>query len=228
MQLDLASKLCYLSYLPADKAIAGYNDLGYMASKITAFSDADEAFLLLLRGQAIVVIRGTDDAKDWMLRNMRAVPCLTDAGMLHSGFQVASQSLYGPIKTVLDALQIGASRLTFLGHSKGGATAAILAELFGGQAVTLGAPRVFIKGYRTIGRHLRYAHSGDIVPRLPQRIFGYNHIGDCIVDDGGDWAKVEARSAVGAIRQILQGEFDLKHHFSYGDLAQLWPPSHRN
>ena len=221
MQLELASRLCYLSYLPADEAIGGYNELGYMASKITAFSDADEAFLLLLKGRAIVAIRGSDDAKDWVLRNMRAVPCLTDAGMLHSGFHVAAESLYGPIKTVLDALAIGPSRLTFLGHSKGGATAAILAELFGGQAVTIGAPRVFMRGYRTIGRHLRYAHSCDIVPRVPQRVFGFGHIGDCVVVDGGDWAEIEARSVVGDIKQLINGKFDLRNHFAYGDLVQL-------
>lgn len=229
MELPLASLLCKHSYSPSAQAIAGYQALGYQAIDLSSSAGTEEAFLLWRDGAAIVVIRGTDELQDWLIRNLHAVPKPTgDAGLVHAGFYRSAKALQYPIEIALAALSMGQSikSLDLVGHSKGGATAVLLGGLlkkYAPKVTTMGAPRCGMGGKEIGFEHTRYAHPEDIVPRMPPRTLGYQHTGDCIVIGDGDWAELEKINMVDRIKDFLAGRTSISDHFAYGALADLWP-----
>ena len=99
-----------------------------------------------------LAIRGSDDLTDWW-SNLHVKRI---AG-LHSGFLRASYSLQAEIHDRIKPDTI------FVGHSRGGAIAQILAEHYDRPAITFGAPKV---GNCT-ANVTAYVNSGDAVPLLP-------------------------------------------------------------
>jgi hypothetical protein len=142
-------------------------------------------------GAVIVSIRGTKTWQEWV-KNLTVVPTLffeaPTFGLVHLGFEIMWRRIRSSVLQALKAVPAGA-RVTFLGHSLGGAMA-VLAALavrrnYGKLNVdvcTMGGPRtgkvVFrVKYNKLIPRCYRITNQGDIVPHVPSVITGWNHTG---------------------------------------------------
>lgn len=98
----------------------------------------------------IVAIAGSDDPLDWW-RNLY----VHRVKGLHQGFYHAARALQSSFKYL-------PKNPVFTGHSRGGAIAVILAQLYNSQAITFGAPKSGSKH-----PHIAFVAAGDIVPCLP-------------------------------------------------------------
>lgn len=128
--------------------------------------------------EPVIAFKGTspDSLADW-LRDLDAAPMSDHAlGVCHRGFLTGAQ---GALEWVLTASH--GCRVSLVGHSLGGALAALTGALLGSQGspvaqvVTFGCPRVGFAGVRmalTGVRCARYVHGNDIVPTLPP---GFEH-----------------------------------------------------
>jgi hypothetical protein len=149
-------------------------------------------------GAVLICLRGTQTPQEW-LANFTAVPSdfslVPGFGLVHLGFE----KMWSRVRrSVQDALAgIGADvRVTALGHSLGGAMAALGAvdvkRNMGKTKVdlcTLGGPRAGKVGFRRnfnreIPAAFRVTNQFDIVPHVPPLVLGWNHIGEEIEVDG--------------------------------------------
>ena len=129
-------------------------------------------------GYTILAIEGTKETTDW-LTNIKFVLKSDDC---HRGFKTNSyRSLY---KLVCDYEALDKKRkLVIAGHSLGGATATLIADLIlpnnpNIALVTAGSPRPGGRKLRERLKnveHLRFVYGDDIVPKTPPWIFGYVH-----------------------------------------------------
>ena len=157
-----------------------------------------DAFGFLFRevqtGAFLVGIRGTQTPEEWV-KNFTAIPnpfdLAPDFGLVHLGFE----QMWSRIRSsVLGALQNvpADARITFLGHSLGGAMATlgtVDVKRNLGRAVdvcTFGSPRtgkvVFRKKFNNlIEKCFRVTEVRDIVPHVPSVITAWVHVGLNIV-----------------------------------------------
>ena len=65
------------------------------------------------------------------------------------------------------------------GHSRGGAIGLCLQQMLieDVSLITFGSPRVFKRGAKLKGEHIRIHNKGDSVTNVPPWIFGYRHFG---------------------------------------------------
>lgn len=155
-------------------------------STITAGSDC--AIVIDGPGWVIVSVAGSDDFDDWMSnKKVARVPEGPAGAWVHEGFADGYNALReGVDDAILDMLgsrirQQGhwndAGVVHFVGHSRGGGIAQLLAlDCFIGrtattQCITFGSPRVFDKSAKIpedFRRRLwRVEHSNDIVTHMP-------------------------------------------------------------
>lgn len=136
-----------------------------------------QCYVLLSDLEQIVVFRGTeknisDISTDLKLRKQDGI---------HRGFLAAYSSVIEGIYKLVDPKK----KITFTGHSLGGALAILSSCLHGeseSKAVAFGAPRVFgLSKARHYSKEkiFRYENAGDPVPYMPLYSWGYRHIGDC-------------------------------------------------
>jgi hypothetical protein len=218
-QLQLYAELCRVAYEPPDIAIAIYTDLGYEA-KVLAQPDVLEQVYVLRRGiELLIVLAGTDQLRDW-LANGLSIP----GWYVHPGYSEIASALIDAVRAEYKAS--GLRQLTLLGHSKGGAVAAVLADyLFDltTNVITFGAPRIGSQSYANTYEHKRYTrvvHPLDIVARLPMHSLGYRHCGQPVVWDGALYdghitAWTKAQQLHPTIKLLLNPIATIKAHFSY-------------
>jgi Lipase (class 3) len=212
--LDHYAELCRLAYEP--DAIQQFEFLNYIVEVLPTSSN-EQVYKLTHFGTTAIVIAGTNQPSDWLI-NLLAMP-MGGTWDVHPGYAAIAVALAPQIR----AIETPGS-LTVIGHSKGGAIAALLGAILGCQAVSFGSPRV---GSQRFADHCpasvlysRVIRPFDIVARLPSRIVGYRHCGSAIVRDGDEymfgnevWELYKARFPFRAL--ALRLGRSVKEHFRY-------------
>ncbi len=155
--------------------------------------------------EAIVVIKGSHSVSDWLLnlKMWQQTPKTLGTGYpIHSGYAYLIQQESPPgynsdslglsayerlLSYIVPLIQQG-KRITFTGHSSGGAISTVLADLVEKQypksikrVVTFGQPAIggfrFRKEYRLNHKTYRVCCDLDIVTFLPPLPFYYWHVG---------------------------------------------------
>tara|TARA_B100000965_G_scaffold234731_1_gene196636 strand:- start:426 stop:1040 length:615 start_codon:yes stop_codon:yes gene_type:complete len=141
-------------------------------------------------GYTILAIEGTKETTDW-LTNIKFVLKSDDC---HRGFKTNSYRSLSKLVCDYEALDKN-RKLVIAGHSLGGATATLIADLIlpnnpNIALVTAGSPRPGGRKLRERLKnveHLRFVYGDDIVPKTPPWIFGYVHTHQSIpLEDDND------------------------------------------
>ena len=126
----------------------------------------------------ILAIEGTSSMDDWVT-NLKFLFRSDDT---HRGFK--SNAMKTLTSMVLNYESLEKDRILVLaGHSLGGATATVLADLMLPNTpdlhlITIGSPRPGGRGLRERLKnieHLRFVHGDDVVPKTPPYLNGYVH-----------------------------------------------------
>ena len=129
-------------------------------------------------GYCILTVEGTSSMDDWVT-NLKFLARKDD---IHRGFKANAMSTLA--KMVIGYESLEKERVIVVaGHSLGGATATVLADLLLKSTselhiVTIGSPRPGGRGLRKRLKdvdHLRFVHGSDIVPKSPPFLTGYVH-----------------------------------------------------
>ena len=129
-------------------------------------------------GYCILTVEGTSSMDDWVT-NLKFLIRSDDT---HRGFK--SNAMRTLTNMVLNYESLEKDRVLVLsGHSLGGATATVLADLLLPNTpelhlITIGSPRPGGRGLRKRLKdadHLRFVHGSDIVPKSPPFLTGYVH-----------------------------------------------------
>jgi predicted lipase len=134
-----------------------------------------QLYVLISEEEQIVVFRGTEGKLQDIVTDLKV---RKNAG-IHRGFLHAYELVACSFYKYLDCNK----KITFTGHSLGGALAILACAFHSGNssAITFGAPRVFgmmkAKQYKN-KKILRVENAGDPVPFVPLWCWGYRHIGD--------------------------------------------------
>lgn len=125
------------------------------------------------RREALLVVRGSDDWKDW-LYNFRALPRSTPSGRAHGGFVVSARTVRDRVRERARKVLAKHWRLVITGHSAGGAVAALLPCLLESElgdwargqmdVVTFAAPPVWWSRGPCPELQIRVHHKDDPVP----------------------------------------------------------------
>lgn len=129
-------------------------------------------------GYCILTVEGTSSMNDW-LTNIKFLFMSDDT---HRGFKSNAMTTLANLVLNFESL-CDQRKLVLAGHSLGGATATVLADLLLPGApdlsiVTIGSPRPGGRGLRERLKdvdHLRFVHGDDIVPVSPPYFAGYVH-----------------------------------------------------
>ena len=224
--------LSEIAYLPKKEAMQKVSDLSDRPIDFVWFEKNDtQAFLCNLNGATVLVYRGTESIGDWMT-DLDIVKTKGPAGTCHSGFLKAFIDTWDEVLPHIG--RDGHSPIWIAGHSLGGALATLsVADLLwmGIQVeglYTFGCPRVgdqefcnFINA-KMGHRARRFVNNNDVVPRIPQRIFGYDHYDHVmhfgedgtLHEDGLSWLALLEDRLSGRIHDILSpGTDGMKDHF---------------
>ena len=222
-ELNRISQLCAIAYLREDAALLEYGKLGFKPLALhESAGQLDEAFLLTKGKCAIVVIRGSDEPGDWICRNLLAFRPIFRS-QLHPGFRRGAQAVYRRLRVTL----YGVDHIEVVGHSKGGAIAAILGEMlqkhYQVKIRTLAAP-LFCRAdhaAKYTADLIHVIHPRDVVPRLPFRCFRYVECGQVRLWDGFEFDAMAIGEALQQYptRSLLWGMLrgGVKWHFDYGE-----------
>jgi predicted lipase len=129
-------------------------------------------------GYCILTVEGTSSMDDWVT-NLKFLIRSDDT---HRGFK--ENAMRTLTSMVLNYESLCRERVLVLaGHSLGGATATVLADLLLPNTpelhiITIGSPRPGGRGLRERLKdvdHLRFVHGSDIVPKSPPYLTGYVH-----------------------------------------------------
>jgi triacylglycerol lipase len=172
----------------------------------------------LFEGEAIIALRGTDGAHDWMTdANASSV------GGVHSGFATT----WASIKPQVDQFFRGRRFKTIhcIGHSLGGALATLAAlhcaeSGYGApELYTFGSPRV---GFESVAQRVtaaigasrfhRVAHSADPVPMIP--LWPFVHVPsttEAIVLDPGGWLPINPFARRMTTRSYTKNPFQMAY-----------------
>ena len=130
-------------------------------------------------GHTILAVEGTNETTDWVT-NLKFLIKRDDC---HRGFKNNANRTLAELVVAYEGLD-PKKTLVIAGHSLGGATATLIADLLWESGntnialVTAGSPR---PGGRRLKRrmkgveHYRFVHGNDIVPTTPPWIAGYVH-----------------------------------------------------
>ena len=149
--------------------------------------DGSQAYLFENDQDCVVACRGTEP-NEWndIRADVNAIHAVAETvGRVHRGFKREVDDLWpGLEKALID----NTKTLWFIGHSLGGAMAAIcagrckLSHIRSNPAglYTFGSPRVGTKRYINHAQitHIRWINNNDIVTRVPSRWLGYRHSGE--------------------------------------------------
>ncbi len=168
MNLELSRQAAEYSRLAYDDDLSSSNVVAR-----TFENENARAYVLRDKFAQWVVVRGTNDKKDW-LENLDSD--ITDLGLgvkAHKGFVEHAQK----VRYVLSTLSV-ASPTVFTGHSLGGVAATALAfwwRFHGAKSqshskvITFGSPRLFARRNAPIGLNIeRWVIPGDLAPCFPR------------------------------------------------------------
>ena len=164
-------------------------------------------------GYCILAIEGTNETSDWAT-NLKFLFRSEDT---HRGFKDNATRTITELVLNFESLEKG-RKLILAGHSLGGATATVVADLMLKSApdlsiITIGSPRPGGRGLRERLKnveHLRFVHGDDVVPKTPPFLTGYVHTHPMIhLEDADDkrFDGVEDHNAVyyyNAIEKLLK------------------------
>jgi len=160
------------------------NELILVSAKkcIDVYKQKENFIIESIPGYIILSIEGTTDINDW-LTNIKFLFKRED---IHRGFKINAKNIFRKVVTK-NILQTTSKTLVITGHSLGGATALVLADMLTSRGIfniqdivviTFGSPRPGGRGLRermkTL-KHLRFVHGDDIVPASPPYFCGYVH-----------------------------------------------------
>ena len=132
-----------------------------------------------VEGHTILAVEGTNETTDWVT-NLKFLVKRDDC---HRGFKNNANRTLAELVVAYEGLDPKRT-LVIAGHSLGGATATLIADLLWESGntnialVTAGSPR---PGGRRLRKrikdleHLRFVHGDDIVPGTPPWLAGYVH-----------------------------------------------------
>ena len=169
-QIEMLSRACSKSYKDGILGWKKYN-----------LGEGLVFFVRVINDNAYVVVRGTDEPKDWKCTNFKVGYRKVRDGKAHEGFYDAAMKVVSVVR------MLECEFISFAGHSMGGAVALLSAYIAGrsgmrvGGVLTLGAPRCVNRRLarymdRSIPVHIRVVNENDIVPRLPLPI-RFRHCG---------------------------------------------------
>ena len=129
-------------------------------------------------GYCILTVEGTSSMDDWVT-NLKFIVRKDNT---HRGFKANAMSTLAKMVVSYESLEKDRV-IVVAGHSLGGATATVLADLLLKSTselhiVTIGSPRPGGRGLRKRLKdvdHLRFVHGSDIVPKSPPFLTGYVH-----------------------------------------------------
>lgn len=133
----------------------------------------------------VLMFRGTANKAN-VLRDLSILPARTIKGHLaHRGFVGAVDDLVSDVARVVPHAE--RNKIIVTGHSLGGATALLFAELFGCHAITFGCPRTYFRfGSKPEIQHTRIICDDDPVPMIPRIMYRHLHPAQELKDrDGG-------------------------------------------
>ena len=139
---------------------------------------------------AVLVLRGTNDPRDW-LTDFKAIPHRwAGDGLVHKGFADALDSIWAKVSASLDQNVPPDCPLFITGHSLGAALATLAASLRRpGALYTYGSPRVGDDdfGAALAGvKNFRVVNNRDVVTTVPPPL-PFHHVGELhyITHEGG-------------------------------------------
>jgi len=129
-------------------------------------------------GYCILAIEGTNETSDWVT-NLKFLFRSDDT---HRGFKSNATRTITELVLNYESLEKD-RKLILAGHSLGGATATVVADLMLKSApdlsiITIGSPRPGGRGLRERlenVEHLRFVYGDDVVPKTPPYLNGYVH-----------------------------------------------------
>ena len=171
------------------------NDDQKFVSVTGANKNSAQAALIEHRDYLCMAFRGTDERIDW-LDNLNLFREEALFGEFHRGFWRSVEDVWDIVNLQCKRLRrIKKRPVFFTGHSLGGAMATIAAAIFIDRdqpftsVYTFGQPRAMDRATARIynsearNRHHRFVNNEDIVTRIPTRISGYSHVGNCLYID---------------------------------------------
>jgi hypothetical protein len=218
--LYVAAQLANVSYGGSD-AIMGKALAKQSRAYVSVPGDTEVKYFLGFndaRKVQVVGVRGTANDVNWQLnRDRRGVPDPATGAILHAGFKRAADAIYADLKPRLKA----GYRTYLVGHSLGGAVAAILGVYLQrdgwpvDRVITFGQPKFTdaagAKAFAGLPL-VRVVNQNDIVPLLPATISGgrdpFVHVGPAVVIfPGPNYAWVPADDARAASAGALRRYF---------------------
>jgi len=210
----------------ADLSILAYSDNDFIAGKLKSPNspfvlldvvDVGEVQAIVAKyGNGVVVaFRGTRtfSIKDWKID----IDCKINDKGAHEGFYDAFMPLVGDISPFINGLPT-----VFTGHSLGAALATVaVSEIChiteGAALVTFGSPMAGNGAFAArvnimLDRGRRYVHGDDIVPKLPLKLLGFEHVSQAC------FLKQMPRPLVNVLAP--RDEFD--HVPTWGYAERLW------
>lgn len=212
--ISLYATLCQTAYLPIDKAIDRYAALGYKAEVLAQNNQLEQIYRLEKNSELIIVLAGTNQLGDWRT-NIFAIP----GCYVHPGYSEVATQLITPVRAAFTRSNL--PKLKLIGHSKGGAIAALLGYYLWDlkpEGISFGAPRIgspdFAASYDV--NYTRVAFADDIISRLPLHSMGYRHCGKPVIIDNGaiiPWSEAQQRTPFWKL--ILRLRKSISIHFDY-------------
>lgn len=200
LSLEVYKKVSKKNEKPAEKRILASlqkDDPNFM-SVVGADKNSAQAALIEHNDYLCMAFRGTDELADW-LDNINVFRKNILFGEFHRGFWESVEDVWDVVYSRFEDLQKERIKrkekkrpLFFTGHSLGGAMATIAAARFLHEdwpftsVYTFGQPRAMdrptARTYKleSNGRHHRFQNNEDIVTRVPTRLAGYSHVGNCL------------------------------------------------
>ena len=199
--LAKAAKLAYLKTSDKDQTPDHKKILEELKFCDSRFSDvkpfdnkSSQAFVARHEDIIIASFRGTNEILDW-LDNLNFLHVELPIGRVHKGFYDGLRDIWSPMEETIAQYRDNGQSLWITGHSLGGALAALAAvdlvekDKFFNGVYTFGQPRCCDRSVSRImnievkPKIFRFHHQNDIVPRIPQRLMGYSHLGTFIYID---------------------------------------------
>jgi hypothetical protein len=137
--------------------------------------DGVQSTIVDWRGERLLLIRGTNELRDWFRYNFAFTPQVGpgDRFQWHRGFLTHAQIAYAFAK--------GKGVEVVIGHSLGAAAAGIVAAGLSVAAITFATPRALFGEKRPepgeVERIRNYCRIDDLVCMVPPALLGFSHLG---------------------------------------------------